>query len=331
MRFSILIPVYNVEDYIRECLDSLIKQSYKDFEVILVDDGSTDKSGIICDEYKKKGELNITVIHKKNEGLISARRTGIKNAHGDYCIFCDSDDFLESNALKILNDIILKYGPDVIIFNAFVFNGVNKVPFFSHVLQEGIVGDKEKIYEEFCLSYKLNAIWLKTVKRKIIDVERDYSCFYKYNYGEDLLQSIPIIKKASKIYYLDKELYDYRLMSGMTNKYSDKYYKSYKAVYNEMKKQLKNEKIINFEDKLSYYLVKVAYGAITQIKYASQLNVANIEYIFNDNDFKKSWNMVRKSKVVHLGIKEKLILALASKQRYNLIWIILKIKEKIKF
>ena len=90
MRFSVLVPVYNVENYIEQCLDSILGQTFQDFELVLVDDGSTDRSGIICDEYQTLYPKQIKVIHKENQGLISARRIGIKEATGEFCIFVDS-------------------------------------------------------------------------------------------------------------------------------------------------------------------------------------------------------------------------------------------------
>ena len=89
--FSVIIPVYNVERYLRKCLDSILIQSFKDFEVILVDDGSKDKSGTICDEYATKDE-RISVLHKENGGVSSARNAGIDKASGEWILFVDADD-----------------------------------------------------------------------------------------------------------------------------------------------------------------------------------------------------------------------------------------------
>lgn len=107
---SIIVPVYNVENYINRCVDSLIKQTYKNIEIILVNDGSSDNSGIICDKYSEDN-LNIRTYHKENGGLADARNFGISKATGDYIMFVDSDDFLENNAIEC----ILKYdiGDDV--------------------------------------------------------------------------------------------------------------------------------------------------------------------------------------------------------------------------
>ena len=101
MKISIIIPVYNVEKYLRECLDSILAQSYKDFEIILADDGSTDSSGNICDEYSMKYE-NIKVLHKNNNGLSSARNAGLDIAQGEYILFIDSDDVVSPVIWKLL-------------------------------------------------------------------------------------------------------------------------------------------------------------------------------------------------------------------------------------
>jgi len=101
MRFSFVIPVYNVENYLVRCLDSVINQTYRDFEVIIIDDGSTDSCPEICDDYAKQ-DKRICAIHQKNQGLSMARNVGVEAAKGDYIFFVDSDDYLETNALERL-------------------------------------------------------------------------------------------------------------------------------------------------------------------------------------------------------------------------------------
>lgn len=100
---SIIIPVYNVRDFLPACIDSILHQSYQDFECILIDDGSTDDSGIICDEYARK-DIRFRVFHKENGGVSSARNIGIENAHGDWLYFVDADDLLLENCLQTLYD-----------------------------------------------------------------------------------------------------------------------------------------------------------------------------------------------------------------------------------
>lgn len=108
MKISVIIPVYNVEDYLDECIKSVIMQTYKDIEVLLINDGSTDNSKLICEEYSKRYSF-IKVINKKNEGLSHTRNVGIKKSTGDFLIFLDSDDYWEHD---FLGDLIKLYNED---------------------------------------------------------------------------------------------------------------------------------------------------------------------------------------------------------------------------
>lgn len=112
MKLSVIVPVYNVEKYIRRCLESIIAQTYDNLEIILVDDGSTDRSGVICDEYAAI-DSRIQVIHKQNGGLVSARQAGIMRAIGEYTMHIDSDDWIEQNAYEDIVEILQEYNPDM--------------------------------------------------------------------------------------------------------------------------------------------------------------------------------------------------------------------------
>ena len=115
MVFSIIIPVYNVESYLGECVNSIVSQNLKDIEIILIDDGSTDSSGVICDQLANR-DCRVSVFHKKNGGLSEARNYGIEKANGDYCIFVDSDDWIKEDCLMKFSKLIEKNNrPDVII------------------------------------------------------------------------------------------------------------------------------------------------------------------------------------------------------------------------
>ena len=111
MLISIIVPVYNVEPYLNKCLDSIVNQTYKKLEIILIDDGSTDNSGLICDEYASK-DNRIIVVHQKNKGLSAARNVGLNIAKGDYIAFVDSDDFIEKDMYftmyNVMNKILRK-------------------------------------------------------------------------------------------------------------------------------------------------------------------------------------------------------------------------------
>lgn len=114
IKLSVIIPVYNIEKYIGECIDSVINQNYTNIEIILVDDGSTDKSGIICDQYGKI-DSRIRVIHKNNGGLVSARKAGLNLARGEYVAYVDGDDWIGKEWFEKAMDYVMKYRPEMVL------------------------------------------------------------------------------------------------------------------------------------------------------------------------------------------------------------------------
>ena len=120
VEISVIIPVYNVEPYLEECVGSVLRQSYRDFEIILVDDGSTDCSGEICDKYREE-DGRVRVIHQENGGLSAARNSGLKAAAGKYVYFLDSDDYIEEETLEQLINIAKEEAADVVFFDGYVF------------------------------------------------------------------------------------------------------------------------------------------------------------------------------------------------------------------
>lgn len=120
MKYSFIVPIYNVEQYIKKCVDSLLEQTYKDFEIVLVDDGSTDSSGLIADNYAEKWPQFITVKHQINKGLGGARNTGIELSKGDYLVMVDSDDYVSEKLLEIVDRYLVQYNNDLLIFDYIV-------------------------------------------------------------------------------------------------------------------------------------------------------------------------------------------------------------------
>lgn len=116
---SVVVPVYNVENYLSKCIDTILCQTYENIEIILVDDGSKDSSGIICDEYQKK-DPRIKIIHKKNGGLSDARNAGIKKATGKYITFIDSDDYIEKDYVEYLYNLMKKYHTNISFCKYFI-------------------------------------------------------------------------------------------------------------------------------------------------------------------------------------------------------------------
>ena len=153
MFFSVIIPVYNVEKFIEQSVNSVLNQEEKDLEIILVDDGSTDSSGKICDAFAEKYPDIIRVIHKENEGLLLTRRCGIRAAKGDYFVHLDSDDYMMPGALASIRKTILKYDADMVICKVAYgaadgksIDYYSKLPFENGQIFEG--EGKEQLYRQ---------------------------------------------------------------------------------------------------------------------------------------------------------------------------------------
>lgn len=309
MEFSILVPIYNVENYILECLKSIDSQTHKNFEVILVNDGSTDQSKEICEKFIST-RPNFKIINKSNEGLLSARRVGLEHAKGDYCIFCDSDDYLETNALEELHNVIKNQNkPDLIIYQSYEVKNGKKSFFLSpNNIKEGWIENKTIVYSHFFMDYSLNPLWIKAVKRCVVDVSKDYSNLYDVSYGEDLVQSVPLILNSDKIYYLNMPLYNYRIGSGMMKRFNKNYYRSYKKAITYVSSMLKNEDIDSFEEKKAFYILKLTANYVLQFKYSKNIDIQELNILNKDKDFISSIKIIKNSYFDRFSTKEKFIL-----------------------
>ena len=205
---SIIVPVYNVEKYLERCLDSLVNQTLKDIEIILVDDGSTDSSGRICDEYAKK-DKRIKVIHKENGGQCSARNIGLDIAEGQYIGFVDSDDFIKLDMYKILYLVMKEYRADIAKCNfEDVINGERMKYKQSDLIT---VYDTEGALNNFINEpYKFNKhfkaiMWDGLYKRQLFEEIRFPEGFI-YEEGFVLPK---LFLKSKKLIHIDKNLYYY--------------------------------------------------------------------------------------------------------------------------
>ena len=214
VRFSILVPVYNGEKYINECIDSILNQTYKNFELIIVDDGSTDNSGVICDEYAQK-DSRIRVIHQENKGRYAARISCLNNVKGEYVFFVDADDYIALDCLEKINAQIENTSADVVIFDYMMENSLSKYEYISIFPQytDGCffsAKDKGEIYLQFFSTNTLNTLWHKVFKASLLNVsELDIDCGV-FQIGEDAVLSAPIYKNAENVLYFKFAPYYYR-------------------------------------------------------------------------------------------------------------------------
>lgn len=216
MLFSICIPVYNVEKYLAECVESVLSQNVNDIEIILCDDGSTDSSGKICDEYGEKYPDIIKVIHKENEGLLLTRRVAIKASEGDWIIHLDSDDYMMPGYLSTVKSAI-ESDPalDMVLFKIVYgqrdltdFSQESKMPFTDGQIFEN--DTKELLYNQLMKGGYITAIVQKVAKREIVDVNTDYHRWPGVSMAEDYLQTLPLFDKSKKSVFIDKPFIYYR-------------------------------------------------------------------------------------------------------------------------
>lgn len=214
-KVSVIMPVYNVEEYLSEALDSVIAQTYKNIEIIVVDDCSSDSSGIICDEYAKK-DSRIKVIHRRNNGgLSAARNTGLDYMSGDYVAFLDSDDaFLPEAIEKSLNTMLLNDTDCVIFKNVFATgkNGkLEKIPNYKVplLMPQGVYSREDAL--KAAADFKINPLaWNKMTKREIWDNLR----FPEGHVYEDLYTLLNMLDKTKKVYYMHDVFVLYRKREG---------------------------------------------------------------------------------------------------------------------
>lgn len=206
---SIIVPVYNVKPYLKKCVESIINQTYKNLQILLVDDGSTDGSQDICDEYARK-DSRIVVIHKENGGLSTARNEGMDRAKGEYITFVDSDDWLEPNMYDEMITQLEKYDADLVACSFFECKGDEKKAVGDS--KNVTVLDKEEI---FINKNQLRfLVWNKVFRRSFIEGLR----FVPGQVYEDFHFCRQVFLQTKKLVYLDVPFYDYRVLRpGNTN------------------------------------------------------------------------------------------------------------------
>lgn len=216
MTFSVIVPVYNVEKYLRQCLDSLVHQTFKDFEVIVVDDGSTDFSGMICDEYARNYEF-VQVIHQINSGLSEARNKGMSVAKGRWLVFVDSDDWVETAMLERLSLYMLSSHADLYRFNVqktdIKGNQTEKLLFTVENDMVSFNGEVSKF--QFCfhkfLQYQTGwEVWGGIYKRDIVQWHQIHFSNTKKVFAEDLLFTYQYLLYVRNMAQVCDVFYNYR-------------------------------------------------------------------------------------------------------------------------
>ena len=270
---SVIIPVYKVEKYLQRCVDSVLNQNFKNYEIILVDDGSPDNCPIICDKYAANYD-NVSVIHKANGGLSSARNEGIRSASGEYILFVDSDDWIDKNTLKELTEIAEKTNSDFVRFRPKYagWPGIKDgtmVDFGTEpILREGLY-DRQRIinmiYPRLLATTELTlgpivAAWRSLYKRELL-INNDLFFSESIQYSEDVLFSARLLLVTDTFYYLDgPRYYNYFYNSqSITKSFRSDRWESHKRLIREAELQFSNNPDFDFSLQISclkkYYVL----------------------------------------------------------------------------
>ncbi|PHA03088.1 hypothetical protein COE51_01725 [Bacillus pseudomycoides] len=223
-KVSIVVPIYNAGDKLHKCIKSILNQTLKDFELILVNDGSTDKSLTICKKYQQK-DKRITVINKKNEGSIPTRRKGVEAAKSKYVMFVDADDWIDTTAIETLYDEAVQNNVDIIVCNMYKVLGngmLVKKKVGSWYFNENKIYNEEEIKRDLVTAYFHghpfpSSLCAKLYKRELLTNSGKYLSGIRF-LGDDLFYNLEILLKANKLKIIDKPFYYYR-QGGFTSKY----------------------------------------------------------------------------------------------------------------
>lgn len=258
---SIIVPVYNVEEYLKECIDSILNQTYKNLEIILVNDGSTDKSGSICEDYAKV-DSRIKVVHKKNGGLSDARNLGLDRALGEYVIFIDSDDYIDQRMCEILLNYANKYSVDIVSCNfkrVFENNIIEfNVPLFKEKIK---IFTNDEVLEKYFLTLapEIFATWNKLYKKSLFFTDEKIR-FPVNRLHEDIATTYRLYAESKKVVLLNELLYNYRQRS------------------NSIMKKISHK---NIEDLIKNMKEYIAFANLKDFKYPVQIGLIKSYLIYS--------------------------------------------------
>ena len=280
---TVIVPIYNVEKYLRKCVDSILGQTYSFLEIILVDDGSTDSSSALCDEIKTKDE-RIKVIHKSNGGLSSSRNAGLKQAKGDYVLFIDGDDWINKNAVKKMYEAIKQSNADVVKCQYKEYENDNLITPKS-TLNRNVLMDVENLEPQFFdLLYKTNycnTICKQLIKRSVM--KNINKVDENLNYCEDLACNLEIYKNMKSILFIPDELYIYNMnnsykIQDFTTRDLIKEIKDTIYAYYSLFSSIKDFDIKNKKEYKKFAAVKMIEKLIILISKLPETNISRVKF-----------------------------------------------------
>lgn len=333
MLFSVIVPIYKVENYLEACIESVLNQTFDDFELILVDDGSPDRCPEICDEYEKK-DPRIRVIHKKNGGLADARQAGARIAQGEYVYNLDSDDLIEKDTLLCASKIIKSTGSEIVSFGYRWMENSVEVALTDDGLEEGFY-DREAIekyiYPKLMMDKNMEHISYylagKAIKRELA-LPNQLAVNPSISLGEDLCCVVPCYMQAQSV-YISKEakyLYTKRTDSMSKEFNTDQIFLVENVIKEVCKTKLK--KPDDFEHQLNRYSCFMCFAILAAAACGNKLK--NAEQIKKNIRDSIHYTKIRNARFDKITPKSRITVFLMKKGLYKTAFCFLHICEKIK-
>lgn len=261
MKISIIVPIFKVEKFIHQCIESITAQTYRDIEIILVDDGSPDNCPSICDEYALK-DSRINVVHQENKGLIEARKSGLRAATGDYVCFVDGDDWIEPDMYENIARAIEKYNPDCVV-TQFYYSYPDREEKSRYCFNKEYYSRSELEKEVFPIMlfdgtyYSFGVYpncWTKVFKKEILE-KHIYDVDSRIRLGEDIAFTYPCLMSSNSVSFIDEPLYYYRVNNeSMTKTYDSQLSELFMLPYLSLVNKSR-ELNIDLRLQLPYYLL----------------------------------------------------------------------------
>ena len=333
MFFSVIVPIYNVEEYLPSCIESVLNQTFSDFELILVDDGSPDRCPEICDNYKERDD-RIKVIHKNNGGLASARKAGIQVATGDYVFNLDADDLVENDTLEYAHNKIITTNCEIVSFSYRWIEDRKTVNITNDGIDEGLYerAEIEKyIYPRLLMDKNMNHISYylsgKAVKRELL-TPHQLNVSDKISLGEDLCCTVPCYLNAKSVYISGKNAYLYTVRhTSISKAFNTEQIYLIEDVINEISKN-DTEKIVDFEKQLCRYSCFMCFAILASAaegNYFKSIGAIK-ENIKNSLHSEK----IKCAEFENITIKSKIAVFLMKKKCYRIAFYFLNLCKNIK-
>lgn len=309
---SVIIPVYQAEKYLKRCVDSVLSQTFQNLEVILIDDGSKDNSGEICDQYAAS-DNRVKVLHKTNAGVAAARNSGLEMATGDYIAFVDSDDYIDSQMYQSMMSIAEEYQCDVVMCDC-VKEFDNYQEIYTHNVREGYYSREQIEKEHFPhLLMMPNVEYPPTISNWLCLFKRKENANLRYEEGirfsEDLLFGAQLLYQAKSFYYMKGSCFYHYWMNpqSATHTFKRDKWNDYKKLHKRIKEIFSKSEIYDFTNQTNLVLLFFVYNSVGEIINTNELdekekiNLCNI--ILNSCEVKK---MFSELEIIKLPISHKL-------------------------